>query len=99
MFALSHCIIDANCIELKKLLYEQRLPEDFIEASIYQTLASDVVVPEPTWSKFTEWTPDGHLRDSKFVGLREDKDARRSCGKPRISYDIKAVAGWSTSQY
>jgi len=25
---------------------------------------------------FTEWTPDGHLRHSKFVGLREDKGAR-----------------------
>jgi len=27
-------------------------------------------------SEFTEWTPDGHLRHSKFVGLREDKEAR-----------------------
>jgi ATP-dependent DNA ligase len=26
--------------------------------------------------EFTEWTPDGHLRHSKFVGLREDKKAR-----------------------
>src|SRR5262249_36593120 len=26
--------------------------------------------------EFTEWTPDGHLRHSKFVGLREDKDAQ-----------------------
>jgi len=25
--------------------------------------------------EFTEWTPDGHLRHSKFVGLREDKTA------------------------
>jgi len=24
--------------------------------------------------EFGEWTPDGHLRHSKFVGLREDKD-------------------------
>jgi ATP-dependent DNA ligase len=24
--------------------------------------------------EFTEWTPDNHLRHSKFVGLREDKD-------------------------
>jgi len=23
--------------------------------------------------EFTEWTPDGHRRDSKFVGLRGDK--------------------------
>jgi DNA ligase D-like protein (predicted ligase) len=26
--------------------------------------------------EFNEWTPDGHLRHSKFVGLRGDKDAR-----------------------
>src|SRR5262245_62774210 len=26
--------------------------------------------------EFTEWTPDGHLRHSKFAGLREDKEAR-----------------------
>ena len=25
---------------------------------------------------FTEWTPDGHLRHSRFVGLRDDKDVR-----------------------
>jgi hypothetical protein len=25
--------------------------------------------------EFTEWTTDGHLRHSKFVGLREDKEA------------------------
>ena len=26
--------------------------------------------------EFTEWTPDGHLRHSRFAGLRDDKDAR-----------------------
>jgi len=26
--------------------------------------------------EFTEWTPDGHLRHSKFVALRDDKKAR-----------------------
>jgi ATP-dependent DNA ligase len=26
--------------------------------------------------EFTEWTPDGHLRHSKAVGLRDDKDPR-----------------------
>jgi DNA ligase D-like protein (predicted ligase) len=26
--------------------------------------------------EFTEWTPDGHLRHSRFVGLRDDKNPR-----------------------
>jgi ATP-dependent DNA ligase len=26
--------------------------------------------------EFTEWTPDNHLRHSKFVGLGDDKDVR-----------------------
>jgi bifunctional non-homologous end joining protein LigD len=26
--------------------------------------------------EFVEWTPDKHLRAAKFVGLRDDKDAR-----------------------
>jgi bifunctional non-homologous end joining protein LigD len=24
--------------------------------------------------EFTDWTPDGHLRETKFIGLRDDKD-------------------------
>jgi ATP-dependent DNA ligase len=34
-------------------------------------------IREPSCSqiKFTEWTPNGHLRHSKFIGLREDKEA------------------------
>jgi hypothetical protein len=32
-----------------------------------------------TQIEFTEWTPDGHLRHSKFVGLREDKEVRKGC--------------------
>ena len=27
------------------------------------------------WLEFVEWTPDGHLRHSRFVGLREDMEA------------------------
>jgi DNA ligase D-like protein (predicted ligase) len=27
--------------------------------------------------EFTEWTPENHLRHSKFVGLREDKEPRK----------------------
>ena len=26
--------------------------------------------------EFVEWTPDHHLRHSRFIGLRDDKDAR-----------------------
>ena len=26
--------------------------------------------------EFTEWTSDNHLRHSKFVGLRDDKDPK-----------------------
>ena len=26
--------------------------------------------------EFVEWTSDGHLRHSKFMGLREDKKAK-----------------------
>ncbi|HEY7557466.1 MAG TPA: hypothetical protein VIH18_21920 [Candidatus Binatia bacterium] len=26
--------------------------------------------------EFAEWTRDNHLRHSKFVGLRDDKDAQ-----------------------
>jgi ATP-dependent DNA ligase len=26
--------------------------------------------------EFVEWTPDNHLRHSRFIGLREDKRAR-----------------------
>jgi bifunctional non-homologous end joining protein LigD len=26
--------------------------------------------------EFTEWTDEGHLRHSRFVGLREDKKAK-----------------------
>jgi bifunctional non-homologous end joining protein LigD len=34
--------------------------------------------------EFTEWTPDGHLRHSKFVGLREDKEAREVAREGRV---------------
>ena len=31
--------------------------------------------------EFTEWTPDGQLRHSKFVGLRDDKTRVKSYAK------------------
>ena len=43
----------------------------------------------------TEWTPDGHLRHSKFVGLRDDKDARRSL---REIEDSEALRGLGVGQ-
>jgi ATP-dependent DNA ligase len=33
--------------------------------------------------EFTEWTPDGHLRHSKFVGLREDKESAKGGARVR----------------
>jgi ATP-dependent DNA ligase len=42
--------------------------------------------------EFTEWTPDGHLRHSKFVGLREDKDAREVVRESEKNVaDLKSV--------
>jgi bifunctional non-homologous end joining protein LigD len=38
---------------------------------------------------FTEWTRDGHLRHSTFLGLRDDKNVRevtRECAVPRTVY-------------
>jgi ATP-dependent DNA ligase len=35
--------------------------------------------------EFNEWTPDGHLRHSKFVGLREDFAGLREDKDPRKS--------------
>ena len=34
--------------------------------------------------EFGEWTPDGHLRHSKFVGLREDKEVREVVREGRV---------------
>jgi ATP-dependent DNA ligase len=42
-------------------------------------LSSSVLFPRTelfAQIEFTEWTVDGHLRHSKFAGLREDKDRR-----------------------
>ena len=40
-------------------------------------LCAKAAEPDPVAQiEFTEWTPDGHLRHSRFVGLREDKEAR-----------------------
>jgi ATP-dependent DNA ligase len=35
--------------------------------------------------EFTEWTPDGHLRHSKFVGLRDDKEPLKVVREDRRS--------------
>ena len=32
--------------------------------------------------EFTEWTPDGHLRDATFIGLREDKNPQDIVRQP-----------------
>src|SRR5215470_4657936 len=44
-----------------------------------------------------EWTPDGHLRHSKFIALRDDKDVCvRSCGKLNLGGPSKALNPHST---
>jgi ATP-dependent DNA ligase len=48
--------------------------------------------------EFTEWTPDGHLRHSKFVGLREDKAAREVVREVEVSYDAEALPGLAVGQ-
>jgi ATP-dependent DNA ligase len=40
--------------------------------------------------EFTEWTPDGHLRHSKFVGVREDKNAREAVRRVRSPHVFPA---------
>jgi len=34
--------------------------------------------------EFGEWTPDGHLRHSRFVALRDDSSSPRPDGTPNI---------------
>jgi len=51
-----------------------------------------------TQIEFTEWTPDGHLRHSKFLGLREDKTLGRLCGRSRVSYYSEAPPGLAVGQ-
>ena len=43
--------------------------------------------------EFTEWTPDGHLRHSKFVGLREDKDAKEVVREIEGSLRLRSITG------
>jgi bifunctional non-homologous end joining protein LigD len=39
--------------------------------------------------EFNEWTPDGHLRHSTFVGLRDDKEASDVVRKSAIEPNEK----------
>ena len=36
-------------------------------------------------SKFVEWTPDGHLWHSRYMGLREDKSPREVTRDPGLA--------------
>jgi hypothetical protein len=65
--------------EMKKCIWLK--PELTIgNSSRVQPFKSSRTFPPPTRNsreiEFAEWTPDGHLRHSKFVALRDDKDAR-----------------------
>jgi ATP-dependent DNA ligase len=61
--------------EMKKCIWLK--PE--LGMVIVQRFKSSRTLPIPLEFReieFAEWTPDGHLRRSKFVGLRDDKEAR-----------------------
>ena len=48
--------------------------------------------------EFTELTPDGHLRHSKFVGLRDDKAAKDVMREIGVSQDSEALPGLGVDQ-
>ena len=63
-------------------MLKKRLPKRGRQASDFGSTANR---REPNWGRFAdqvaqieflEWTDGDHLRHAKFVGLREDKDAR-----------------------
>jgi len=39
--------------------------------------------------EFVEWTPDGHLRHSRFVALKEEKDRGR-CARRKSEFQVSA---------
>jgi ATP-dependent DNA ligase len=73
------------------------ITNDWADASIYHNLSAggrrsySVLETELVAQiEFTERTADNHLRHSKFVWLRDDKDAREVCRRARASYDSEA---------
>jgi bifunctional non-homologous end joining protein LigD len=50
--------------------------------------------------EFTEWTPDGHLMHSKFVRLREDKEAggSRLLAKANEALNLGRASGAGSDQ-
>ena len=47
-------------------------------------LTITVLISQVAQIEFTEWTPGGHLRHSRFIGLREDKEAREVVQEGRV---------------
>ena len=41
--------------------------------------------------EFLEWTGADHLRHTKFVGLRDDKDPQRSFGKRELCNPLRVI--------
>jgi bifunctional non-homologous end joining protein LigD len=59
-------------------LKKQEIPESIFDRSLtwQERKGAHYVQPELVAQvKFTEWTPDGHLRHPVFLGLRQDKSA------------------------
>ena len=60
-----------NLPDIKKQRFGEELNAEKMKKAVW--LKPEIVVQ----IEFLEWTDADHLRHSKFVGLREDKDARR----------------------
>ncbi|PYU91840.1 MAG: hypothetical protein DMG25_13560 [Acidobacteria bacterium] len=48
--------------------------------------------------EFVEWTPDNHLRHSKFIALREDRTPSRSAEKRRLEGMSQPHCRWQWSR-
>jgi len=66
---IAHCPF-VNLPETHKGRWGEGLTADDMEKCVW---VRPMIV---TRIEFLEWTESGHLRHSKFAGIREDKDAR-----------------------
>jgi ATP-dependent DNA ligase len=43
-----------------------------------------MIVPDHGQCEFAEWTPDNHLRHSRFIALRADNDAKQVIKEDKV---------------